>query len=159
MNTNELYLKTIFCCMACDGDIAKEEVSLVDDITAKQELFRDMNIEATINDYIAAINAKGALFLKQYLKELEAQNLSTEEQMKIIDFAIQTIYADNKIEYSEVKFFKKIRSRLSLTDEQILVKYPDLEDFLLPDINIVEDPEWNNAIFKDINFTEYRERQ
>lgn len=108
--------------MACDGDIAKEEVSLVNDITAKQELFRDMNIEATINDYVAAINAKGALFLKQYLKELEAQNLSTEEQMKIIDFAIQTIYADNKIEYSEVKFFKKIRSRLSLTDEQILVK-------------------------------------
>lgn len=159
MNTNELYLKTIFCCMACDGDIAKEEVSLVNDITAKQELFRDMNIEATINDYVASINAKGALFLKQYLKELEAQNLSTEEQMKIIDFAIQTIYADNKIEYSEVKFFKKIRSRLSLTDEQILVKYPDLEDFLLPDINIVEDPEWNNAIFKDINFTEYRERQ
>jgi hypothetical protein len=99
MNTNELYLKTIFCCMACDGDIAKEEVSLVNDITAKQELFRDMNIEATINDYVAAINAKGALFLKQYLKELEAQNLSTEEQMKIIDFAIQTIYADNKIEY------------------------------------------------------------
>lgn len=47
MNTNELYLKTIFCCMACDGDIAKEEVSLVNDITAKQELFRDMNIEAT----------------------------------------------------------------------------------------------------------------
>jgi NAD-dependent DNA ligase len=97
--------------------------------------------------------------LTRELKELEAQNLSTEEQMKIIDFAIQTIYADNKIEYSEVKFFKKIRSRLSLTDEQILVKYPDLEDFLLPDINIVEDPEWNNAIFKDINFTEYRERQ
>ena len=152
MNTNELYLKTIFCCMACDGDIAKEEVLLVNDITSKQELFRDMNIEATINDYVAAINAKGALFLKQYLKELEAQNLSTEEQMKIIDFAIQTIY-------SEVKFFKKIRSRLSLTDEQILVKYPDLEDFLLPDINVVEDPEWNNAIFKDINFTEYRERQ
>lgn len=25
--------------MACDGDIAKEEVSLVNDITAKQELF------------------------------------------------------------------------------------------------------------------------
>ena len=97
--------------------------------------------------------------MKQYLKELEVQELSIEEQMRIVDFAIKTILADSKIEYSEVKFFKKIRSRLSLTDEQILVKYPDLEDFLLPDINVVEDPEWNNAIFKDINFTEYRERQ
>lgn len=120
--------------MACDGDIAKEEVLLVNDITSKQESFRNINIEAIINDYVAAINEKGVLFLKQYLKELEAQKLSIEEQMIIIDLAIQTIYADSKIEYSEVKFFKKIRNRLSLNDEQILTKYPDIEDFLLPDI-------------------------
>lgn len=115
-----------------------------------------MNIEATINGYVAAINEKGALFLKQYLKELEAQNLSVEEQMTIVDFAIQTIYADSKIEYSEVKFFKKIRSRLFLTDEQILAKYQDIEDFLLPDINVVEDPEWNNVVFENINLEKYR---
>ena len=112
--------------MACDGDIAKEEVLLVNDITSKQESFRNINIEAIINDYVAAINEKGVLFLKQYLKELEAQKLSIEEQMIIIDLAIQTIYADSKIEYSEVKFFKKIRNRLSLNDEQILTKYPDI---------------------------------
>lgn len=142
--------------MACDGDIAKEEVALVNNITSKQEQFKDMNIEATINGYVAAINEKGALFLKQYLKELEAQNLSVEEQMTIVDFAIQTIYADSKIEYSEVKFFKKIRSRLFLTDEQILAKYQDIEDFLLPDINVVEDPEWNNVVFENINLEKYR---
>lgn len=140
--------------MACDGDIAKEEIALVNDITSKQELFRDMDIEAAINDYVAAINAKGSFFLKQYLKELAAQNLSTEEQMVIVDFAIQTIYADNKIEYTEVKFFKKIRRQLSLTDEQILAKYPDIEDFLLPDINDIEDIEWNNIVFENINLAE-----
>lgn len=145
--------------MACDGDIAKEEVALVNDITSNQESFRDLNIEATINDYIAAINVKGTLFLKQYLKELEAQHLSAEEQMIIVNFAIQTIYADSKIEYSEVKFFKKIRSRLSLTDEQILAKHPDIEDFLLPDINVVEDPEWNNVVFENINLAGYKQKQ
>jgi hypothetical protein len=145
--------------MACDGDIAKEEVLLVNDITSKQESFRNINIEAIINDYVAAINEKGVLFLKQYLKELEAQKLSIEEQMIIIDLAIQTIYADSKIEYSEVKFFKKIRNRLSLNDEQILTKYPDIEDFLLPDINVIEDPEWNNVIFENINLAEYGQKQ
>lgn len=97
--------------------------------------------------------------MKQYLKELEAQKLSIEEQMIIIDLAIQTIYADSKIEYSEVKFFKKIRNRLSLNDEQILTKYPDIEDFLLPDINVIEDPEWNNVIFENINLAEYGQKQ
>lgn len=131
----------------------------MNDITSKQESFRNINIEAIINDYVAAINEKGVLFLKQYLKELEAQKLSIEEQMIIIDLAIQTIYADSKIEYSEVKFFKKIRNRLSLNDEQILTKYPDIEDFLLPDINVIEDPEWNNVIFENINLAEYGQKQ
>ena len=158
MNIQELYLKTIFCCMACDGDIANEEVALVHDITSKQDVFDGMDVNAVINGYVASINANGALFLKQYLKELSSQELSNEEQKKIVDFALQTIFADNRIEYSEVKFFKKIRSRLSLTDEEILANHPDVEDFLLPDINVAEDPIWENVVFDNINFAEYEQK-
>lgn len=142
--------------MACDGDIAKEEVELIKNIASKQNMFDGINVESTINEYIALINANGAVFLKKYLYELANQKLSDEEQFQIIDFAIQTILADNRIEYSEVKFFKKIRYRLSLTDEQILAVHPDIEDFLLPDINIAEDPVWENVIFENINFAEYK---
>ena len=158
MNTQELYLKTIFCCMACDGDIANEEVALVHDITSKQDVFDGMDVNAVINGYVASINANGALFLKQYLKELSSQELSNEEQKMIVDFALQTIFADNRIEYSEVKFFKKIRSRLSITDEEILANHPDVEDFLLPDINVAEDPIWENVVFDNINFAEYEQK-
>lgn len=156
MNIKKLYIKTIFCCMACDGDIAKEEVELIKNIASKQNTFDGINVESTINEYIALINANGTVFLKKYLYELANQKLSDEEQFQIIDFAIQTILADNRIEYSEVKFFKKIRYRLSLTDEQILAVHPDIEDFLLPDINIAEDPVWENVIFENINFAEYK---
>lgn len=158
MNTQELYLKTIFCCMACDGDIANEEIALVHDITSKQDVFDGMDVNAVINGYVASINANGALFLKQYLKELSSQELSNEEQKMIVDFALQTIFADNRIEYSEVKFFKKIRSRLSITDEEILANHPDVEDFLLPDINVAEDPIWENVVFDNINFAEYEQK-
>lgn len=158
MNTQELYLKTIFCCMACDGDIANEEVALVHDITSKQDVFDGMDVNAVINGYVASINANGALFLKQYLKELSSQELSNEEQKMIVDFALQTIFADNRIEYSEVKFFKKIRSRLSITDEEILASHLDVEDFLLPDINVAEDPTWENVVFENINLAEYKQR-
>lgn len=158
MNTQELYLKTIFCCMACDGDIANEEVALVHDITSKQDVFDGMDVNAVINGYVASINANGALFLKQYLKELSSQELSNEEQKMIVDFALQTIFADNRIEYSEVKFFKKIRSRISITDEEILANHPDVEDFLLPDINVAEDPIWENVVFDNINFPEYEQK-
>ena len=158
MKIQELYLKTLFCCMACDGDIAKEEVALVRDITSKQDIFDGMDVNAVINGYVTSINANGALFLKQYLKELSSQELSNEEQKMIVDFALQTIFADNRIEYSEVKFFKKIRSRLSITDEEILANHPDVEDFLLPDINVAEDPIWENVVFDNINFAEYEQK-
>lgn len=158
MKIQELYLKTIFCCMACDGDIAKEEVALVHDITSKQDIFDGMDVNAVINGYVTSINANGVLFLKQYLKELSSQELSNEEQKTIVDFALQTIFADNRIEYSEVKFFKKIRSRLSITDEEILDVHSDVEDFLLPDINVAEDPIWENVVFDNINFAEYEQK-
>ena len=33
MKTNELYLKTLFCCCACDGEIAQEEVDMIKELT------------------------------------------------------------------------------------------------------------------------------
>ena len=34
MDKAELYLKTIFCCMACDGEIAKEEVEMIESLSS-----------------------------------------------------------------------------------------------------------------------------
>ncbi len=152
MNIRELYIKTIFCCMACDGDIAKEEIALVKDITFKNEIFFNLDVEGLINEYVALINDNGVDFLNQYLNELSMQEMSEIEQMQIVSFAIDTIPADNKIEYSEVKFFKKIRKQLSLSDEQILSKYPDVEDFLLPDINVDDKLFWNDIVFDKVSF-------
>ena len=38
------------------------------------------------------------------------------------------IEADKQVLYSEVKFFKKIRSRITVSDEQILLKLSGIED-------------------------------
>lgn len=152
MKSQDLLLKTIFACMACDGDIAKEEVQLLRDIIANTVLFKDMDVEIALKNYVDSINENGVSFLNQYLSEVAEGELTKDEQMRLIDLAFKTIEADNRIEYSEVKFFKKIRVRLSLTDEEILANYPDKEDFLLPDLNVAADPEWNNATFAEITF-------
>ena len=52
----------------------------------------------------------------------------------LIDFAINTIKADGIIEYSEIRFFKNIRNRLSLSNDTILTFLPDIEDFLESDL-------------------------
>ncbi len=58
--------------------------------------------------------------------------------MEIIRIAIGVIEADGQILYSEVKFFNKLRSCLSISDDAILEIMPDKEDYLLPDIKTSE---------------------
>ena len=105
-----------------------------------------MDSEILLNSWIAEINERGGLFLQSYLEEIKSVKLNVKEQLLLVSLAIKAIEADNRIEYSEVKFFKKIRSRLTISDEAILAEHPDKEDFLLPDINIAELPQWDNNI-------------
>ena len=146
MTKKELYLKTVFCCIACDGDIAEEEIRLIRELGTKDKLFNDMDTEKYINAWINEINKRGSIFLQNYLNEIATEDLNEKEQLLLVSLAFNAIEADNQIEYSEVKFFKKIRSRLSISDETILGKFPNKEDFLLPDLKVTELPMWDENI-------------
>lgn len=140
---NELFLRTAFACMACDGDIATEEIALVKDLTEKSTLFSSLDVERKLNEYVSQINEQGKKFLFTYLSDVTNAELTVDEELEIVKIAIQTIEADNKIEYSEISFFKKIRQRLKISDEEILAEFPSKEDYLLPDIKMPEDLNWN----------------
>ncbi|MCD8282225.1 MAG: TerB family tellurite resistance protein [Prevotella sp.] len=150
MTIQELYFKTVFCCMACDGDIADKEVELIRKAVKATHLFDGLDVGELLNTYISEINANGRLFLSRYLNNIVETELTEEEEMTIVGLAIKMIEADNIIKYSEVQFFKKIRVRLSLSDEQILEKYPDKEIFLERDIDVYEEPAWDNTKFEPI---------
>lgn len=151
MNCKELMLRTIFACMACDGDIATEEIQLLRGLIVDTDLFVDMDVELTLKHYVDDINRNGVSFLNQYLSEVGNGRLSEEDQLQLIDLAFKTIEANNCIEYSEVKFFKKIRARLSVSDEEILARHPGKEVFLLQDINVTADLGWENMTFSEIS--------
>lgn len=127
--------------MACDGDIASEEVDLIRDYVKNSKLFENLDVEKLLNEYIEAINREGISFLNSYTKELKNSDLSVEQQLLVVKIAITMIEADNVIMYSEVKFFKKVRKVLTISDEEILAAFPDKEDFLLPD-NATDDYEF-----------------
>ena len=65
---------------------------------------------------------------------LGKSTLTEQEELTLVDFAIQTIKADEQIEYSEIKFFKNIRHRLKVSDDSILAVFPAIEQFLEEDI-------------------------
>lgn len=160
METNELYLMTAFSCMACDGEIAAEELELVKQYASSSTLLRGLDIESKLNEYVAEINEQGQGFLTGYINTIANTQLSEEEELNLASIAIKMIEADNKIEYSEISFFKRIRSKLNVSDEKLLdlfkdetlfEKFPEVEpeDLLLPDIKEADD--WGlNIAFQNI---------
>ena len=152
METNELFLKTAFCFMACDGEIANEEIKLIRKLADNSDLFKGINVSELLNIYVDEINTNGETFLRNFLYDLSKLDLSQEIEIQIIKTAFQAIEADNNIEYSEISFFKKLRDKLKITDENILNEFPDKEDYLLPDIKVKEDIEYSSFSFSKISF-------
>ena len=134
LHFNKLLLKTAFSCMACDGDIDKREVKLIKKLHKENKTFGVININAELDSLLLAINKDGQKFLKNYFSELANFELSEANELNLIEVAIDTIKADEKVEYSEIKFFKVIRSKLKIENEPILKKHPDFEDYLEQDI-------------------------
>jgi len=136
-NLNQLILYTAFCCMTSDGDIDEREVMLIKSMCEKSHLFENFDIQKELNLLIDKINVEGKKFFLDYFDLLKNTELSEEDELTLIDFAIQTIWADEIVLYSEIKFFKNIRYRLNVSDEKILERFadiPDIELFLGQDI-------------------------
>lgn len=148
----ELYLKAAFCCMACDGEIASEEIELVKDYAKQSNLFEGIEVEKKLNEYVASINMDGVSFLNSFLKELKGESLTEKQSIEIMRISIEMIEIDKEIKYSEIKFFKKIHACLDVSDEIIEKEFPDKEDYFLPDI-IQQDFEFvMDSTFSEIKF-------
>ncbi len=135
---NELLLQTAFSCMASDGDIDQSEVQLIRSLEQDEQLFGFENIENELNRLVREINKNGHSFLREYLHHLSQSNLTEKQEIEIVRTAVQTIKADNDEKYSEIKFFKIIRSKLSVSDKtliEVLSAFENLEDdYLQQDI-------------------------
>lgn len=144
----KILLLTCVCCMACDGEIVKEEVSTLKKLSEEQHLFEKEELDEVLPVIMNSLEKYGYDFVKSYLNLLEKANFDDIQALQILEVATRTIYADNKIEYDEIKFFKSIRKYLKVTDEQILSKVDGVEDYWLS-----EDAQDNNMSAFEINFS------
>ena len=131
---NKLLLKTAFSCMACDGDIDKREIKLIKRLHKEKKTFGNIDVNSEMDNLLIAINKDGNQFMRDYFDELTSSEITEANELNLIEVAIDTIKADEKVEYSEIKFFKVIRSKLKIDNDPILEKHPDFEDYLEQDI-------------------------
>lgn len=133
-----LLLLTAFSCMASDGDIDTTEVQLIKSLEQHENLFGLDDIEEELNNLVGEINDKGMRFLKDYLLQIEELEMNQDQEIQLVRTAVRTIKADEEELYSEIRFFKIIRSKLHVSDQVLLDALPEFsnleEDYLQKDI-------------------------
>lgn len=122
--------------MACDGEIATQEIESLELFIKENGIISDMDIKGLISQYVTELNNNNKTFFTSLFQEIQQANLSESDELTIASMAIKIIEADEKIEYSEIKFFKLIRSHLKVSDDIILQHNPNKEDYLAEDIKV-----------------------
>ncbi len=134
LNYPYLLLRTAFSFMTCDGDIDRSEVLTIKDMDRDNRLFGDIDISKELELMLERINLKGMDFLKEYFRKVDKADLSEDQEMELLNVAVDIIYADDQVKDEEVKFLRVLRTLLKVTDEKILGKFPQLaKDFMWDD--------------------------
>lgn len=120
--------------MASDGEIDRKELEMIKKMCADSPLFQNFDFTTEINALLEKLNNDGKGFISYYFNLLNDSKLSDQEELEILKFAIKTIHADDKVEYSEIKFFKAIKKCLEVNDDVIIENFPEIEMFLGDDI-------------------------
>ena len=128
---NKILLNTAFCCMVIDSKIDSREVTKIITLCKKTPYYKDFNFQEEINGLICLINKGAKEFIAYYLEMIKNASLTEKQELQLIDFAINTIKADERIKFSEVKFFKILRPLLNVSNDKIINVFPDTGQFLV----------------------------
>lgn len=156
-----IILKTAISCMACDGQIDKEEINTLLAVSSLKDIDK-----ATIISEVDSFNKEGKKYLKDFIDSLSLFKDDNESILSILRIAVDIIKADEIIDYKEICFFKLIINALSVSSDFVLDNISGIdEDWVEDDYILTKDEAFNkffgSAIIPsiEINLDEDIEKQ
>ena len=138
--------KSAVMAMACDGDIAEEEITEIKNIVANEIYFMGYDFEEPLKTNIENIKANGKNAINQYLQEIVSNDLNEHQEILLIEVILRMIQADDKVEESEIKFLQMAKSKLKTEEETLIVKFPNQIDYLMDFNNYGQNEEFTTEI-------------
>ena len=134
MKTNEfqhLLLRTAVTVMACDGSIDEEEINEIKRMVETEIYFIGYNIDQPLRDSIDYVKVDCAKAANEYLDDLAKAELNARQELLLIEVLIRTIEADSKIQDDEIKFLQLVKSKLNISEEASITKFPKQMNYLI----------------------------
>jgi uncharacterized tellurite resistance protein B-like protein len=123
--------KSAVMAMACDGDIADEEVNEIKSIVANEIYFMGYEFEEPLKRNIEYIKANGKNAINQYFQEIVVNDLNENQEILLIEVLLRIIQADAKVEESELKFLQIVKAKLKIDEQTLIVNFPHQIGYLV----------------------------
>ncbi len=127
----DFLFKSAVIAMACDGDIAEEEINEIKTIVANEIYFMGYEFEEPLQKNIEAIKINGKYAVNQFLQEITNNDLNEHQELLLIEVLLKIIQADTKVEENELRFLHLAKSKLKTDEQTLIVKFPHQIDYLI----------------------------
>jgi uncharacterized tellurite resistance protein B-like protein len=147
--------RTAFCIMSCDGDIDDREVAEIKKMNQSSVYFQGIDLSGELEILLSDLKTKGKDIVDELFDTLSKYNISTVQELLILEVALRMIYADEKVDENEIKFLRFLRSKLKIHDETIRDRFGVIEFLFDKDYSqdIIK-KEVKNDLFSSISIPE-----
>ena len=142
----DFLFKSAVIAMACDGNIAEEEINEIKNIVANEIYFMGYEFEGPLHKNIEEIKINGKNAVNQFLQEITTNNLNEHQELLLIEVILKIIQADAIIEENELKFFHLAKSKLKTDEQTLIIRFPHQIDYLIDFNNFGLHQEFTNEI-------------
>uniref|UniRef100_UPI0023F24717 hypothetical protein n=1 Tax=Flavobacterium filum TaxID=370974 RepID=UPI0023F24717 len=108
----DFLFKSAVIAMACDGNIAEEEIAEIKNIVLNEIYFMGYEMDTPLQKNIDNIKLNGRNAVNQFLQEITSNDLNEHQELLLIEVLLKIILADTKIEENELRFLHLAKSRL-----------------------------------------------
>jgi len=122
----ELLLNIAVCAIACDGDIDKREIEVLQKIEKDSPYFSALDLSESLEKSLEACTNDLDTFKNDVFDLLKANTLNIVQELTVLEISLRIIAADEIEEDSEKAFINELRTHLELDDFLIAQRFGEI---------------------------------
>jgi uncharacterized tellurite resistance protein B-like protein len=119
----ETLLEVAFASMVCDGDIAPEEEKHLRDIEKSDFYLKEFDMSNKLNKLNSDWELHGLNLCERILNSTYKLDLSEDQKIIIMDFAIGIVRSDGYMQKSEIQFVNTLMQNIKISADLVEMRF------------------------------------
>lgn len=119
----EVLLEVAFASMVCDGDIAPEEEQYLRDIEKGDFYLKEFDMSEKLDELNTAWVLHGLNLCDKIVNSTYKLELSEDQKIVIMDFAIGIVRSDGVMQQAEIEFINTLMRNIKISADIVQMRY------------------------------------